>query len=184
MPSPARRPASKPQAAAAAPRLAPVPEPTPSLDLVRSLVKDLEKVSSRGGSVLYDREPQKYGFPSGQHGSFDQEIHDNLWRFNLTSTARGLLDHFMARHDENCQMPVTQAKLAARFECHQSKISRALGQLDKHNFAWKARRGVIQVNPLYTYRFRSSSHRAVLAALGTEMLKKRRITIPGSGGQS
>ncbi|MEU6756031.1 hypothetical protein [Streptomyces sp. NPDC046685] len=183
MPTPARRPASKPLAVAK-PRLAPVPEAPPSLDLVRSLVKDLEKVASRGGSVLYDRAPQKYGFPSGQHGSFDQEIHDNLWRFNLTSTSRGLLDHFMAQHDENCQMPVTQAKLAERFECHQSKISRALGQLDKHNFAWKVRRGIIQVNPLYTYRFRSNKHHALLSMLGAETLKKRRITIPRPGGQS
>ncbi|MFJ6722387.1 hypothetical protein [Streptomyces sp. NPDC091259] len=144
----------------------------------------LGQVATNGGVLSVEPRKQKYGFQSGQHGSFDQEIHDNLWRFDLSSMARGLLDHFMAQHDVNCQMAITQAKLAVKFECHQSKISRALGQLDKHNFAWKARRGIIQVNPLYTYRFRSNKHREVLVMLGPETLKKRRIKIPGPGGQA
>lgn len=181
MPTPARRPAPQPVAPQ---RLASVPAPVPSEDLLRNMVRAFADVAANGGTINADPPKQKYAFYSGNHTSVDNVIQANLWRFRLTDTARNILDHMVTGHDEAGQIQATQKELAAYFGCSQPKVSKALGELGKHNFAWKVRRGVLQVNPTYTYRWGSRKHRSLMTRLGAATLRERTIVIPEPGRPS
>jgi CRP-like cAMP-binding protein len=144
----------------------------------RRLIETLARISRTGGSYQFAPPPKRYGFPGGTHLNSSQEITLNLWRFKLTTTARDVLDHMTVTHDEHGIVAVTQSALAAYFECSQAKISRALGQLSRHHFVWKARRGQYQLNPRYAYRFSSRKHAILVARLGKVTLKEHAIVIP------
>jgi hypothetical protein len=182
VPTPARR-----SAAAATPpltarqRLAPVPPPAPSDDVLRDMVKALDKVATNGGVITQDPPKQPYEFASGQHTSLDADIQTNLWRFGLSPMARDLLDHMATQHNVRGEVVATQKELATYFGCSQPKVSKALTQLDKLHFAWKVRRGVVQVNPTYAYRWGSKKQRALIARLGAKFLRERTIVIPEAG---
>lgn len=148
------------------------------------MVKALDNVAANGGTISADPPKQKYQFYSGTHTSVDQVIQANLWRFGLTSMARNLLDHMSTEHDEDGQLRATQKQLADHFGCSQPKVSKALGELFTHNFAWKARRGVLQVNPTYTYRWGSRKHRSLMTKLGAATLREHTIVIPEPGRPS
>ncbi|QFG13288.1 helix-turn-helix DNA binding domain protein [Streptomyces phage Gilgamesh] len=162
-------------------RLAPVPPPAPSTDVLRDMVKALDKVATNGGVISSDPPKKAYQFASGQHISLDMDIQTNLWRFGLTPMAQALLNHMATQHNEQGELHATQKELAAYFECSQPKVSKALTQLDKLHFAWKVRRGVLQVNPTYAYRWGSRKQRALIARLGAKFLRERTIVIPEAG---
>ncbi|MFE1444275.1 hypothetical protein [Streptomyces sp. NPDC058739] len=148
------------------------------------MVEALDKVAANGGTITADAPKQKYQFFSGNHTNVDQVIQANLWRFGLTGMARNLLDHMSTEHDEDGQVRATQAQLAVYFGCSQPKVSKALGELFKHHFAWKIRRGVVQVNPTYTYRWGSRKHRSLMIKLGAKTLREHAIVIPEAGRPS
>ncbi|MFH9677409.1 helix-turn-helix domain-containing protein [Streptomyces sp. NPDC017405] len=148
------------------------------------MVKALDKVASNGGAILADPPKQKYQFYSGNHTSVDQAIQANLWRFGLTGMARNLLDHMSTEHDMDGQLRTTQKQLADHFGCSQPKVSKALGELFTHHFAWKVRRGVLQVNPTFTYRWGSKKHRSLMTKLGAKTLREHTIVIPEPGRPS
>jgi Firmicute plasmid replication protein (RepL) len=175
VPNPSRRSASSlgdPQ------RLAPVPQPMPSEDVLREMVRALGKVAANGGRIDSDPPKQPYEFASGNFTSVDEEIQANLWRFGLTAMARTLLDRMTTDHDEDGRLKATQKQLADDYGCSQPKVSKALGELTKHHFAWKVRRGVLQVNPTYTYRWGSKRQRSLMSALGEQTLREHTIVIP------
>ncbi|MEU2968983.1 replication/maintenance protein RepL [Streptomyces ardesiacus] len=145
------------------------------------MVKALDKVATNGGIISSDPPKQKYQFASDQHISLDHDIQTNLWRFGLSTMARDLLDHMATQHDEQGELHATQKELAAHFGCSQPKVSKALTQLDKMHFAWKVRRGVLQVNPTYAYRWGSRKQRALIARLGAKFFRERTIVIPEAG---
>lgn len=64
-----------------------------------------------------------YAFPGGRHLNLSQEIQLNLWRFQLTTVARDVLDHLSVTHDENGITVVTRSALARYFGCSQTKSS-------------------------------------------------------------
>lgn len=179
MAQPARRQAGPlPQQSA---RLAPVPPPASAVDGTRSahlILKSLEKISRNGGHFTADPPAKRYGFAGGTHTNVSQVLQENLWRFNLSSPARNLLDHMSVAHNEEGVVAAKQEALATYFGCSQSKISRALTELSQHHFTWKVKRGEYQLNPTYAYRFSSTKHRALLRRLGTETLKAHKIVIP------
>ncbi|MGW2181230.1 hypothetical protein ACWCXX_24655 [Streptomyces sp. NPDC001732] len=148
------------------------------------MVKALDKVASNGGTILAEPPKRSYQFFSGTHTSVDQELQACLWRFKLPEMSRNLLDHMTTEHDEDGQIRSTQKDLAAHFGCSQPKVSKSLGHLFKHNFAWKVRRGVIQVNPMYTYRWGSRKHRALMNKIGAATLREHTIMIPEPGRPS
>ena len=166
-------------------RLAPVPQPVRSEPEDRShdLLKALERISANGGTFTADPPRKRYAFPGGTHLNVSQQIHENLWRFQLSPMARDLLDHFVATHDEEGMVKATQQSLGAYFGCHHSKISRAIKVLDGHNFAWKHRQGRYQLNPTYAYRWGSRKHHALTARI-KDVLKTREINPPLSERKS
>jgi hypothetical protein len=145
------------------------------------MVKALDKVATNGGVITQDPPKKPYEFASGQHISLDTDIHANLWRFGLSPMAQNLLNHMATQHDQEGELHATQKELATYFGCSQPKVSKALTQLDKLHFAWKVRRGVLQVNPTYAYRWGSRKQRALIARLGVEFLRERTIVIPEAG---
>ncbi|MGC3001429.1 hypothetical protein ACPF8X_24410 [Streptomyces sp. G35A] len=149
--------------------------------MLRDMVRALDKVASNGGIISSDPPKQKYQFASGQHISLDADIQANLWRFGLSPMARDLLDHMATQHNEEGELRTTQKELATHFGCSQPKVSKALTQLDKLHLAWKVRRGVLQVNPTYAYRWGSRKQRALIARLGAKFLRERTIVIPEAG---
>lgn len=160
-------------------RLSPVPDPSHKVvqDQSPALLKALEKIGRNGGT-FHSKPPAKpYAFPGGTHLAISDEVHQNLWRFELTPMARHLLDHFTAAHDEDGIVTASQQELGRYFGCHHSKISRAIKLLDQHNFAWKARQKRYQLNPLYAYRWGSERHRALSIRL-KKVLAERQITPP------
>ncbi|MEV7617080.1 hypothetical protein [Streptomyces sp. NPDC089799] len=178
MVQPVRQPASVPQQA----RLAPAPLAPAAFDpqgINRQLVKALQNISRNGGMITADAPPKRYGLQGGTHVNVSQTLVENLWRWKLPATARDILDHMAATHDEDGVVKVSQKALGEHFECSQSKISRSIGVLSKHHFVWKAaRRGCYQLNPTYAYRFGSRKHHALLARLGEDVLNAHTIVVP------
>lgn len=160
-------------------RLPPVPDPSHSVpeDQSHNLLKALEKISRNGGTVVADPPRKGYAFPGGKPLALSTEIHENLGRFKLSPMARDLLDHMVATHDEDGLVQATQQSLDAYFGCHQSKISRAMRTLDKHNFAWKHKQAHYRLNPYYAYRWGSHKQRALVARI-TDVLRARTIQPP------
>ena len=159
------------------PSAAPHPSRSIPEDLSRTLLQTLEKISRNGGTIVADPPRKGYAFPGGKHLALSTEIHENLWRFKLSPMARDLLDHIAATHDEDGLVQATQQSLGSHFGCHQSKVSRALRALDKHNFAWKHKQGHYQLNPCYAYRWGSRKQHALVARI-TDVLKARTIQPP------
>lgn len=175
---PLRRSAESPAKAA---RLSPAPSPPNTVDGVesaRQLLKKLEDLARKGGTFSTNPDVKPYAFYGGQHVSTSQVIQDNLWKFGFSETARNVLDHMTVHHDAQALVEMTQGSLAVKFGCSQSKISRSIGQLSKHNFAWKERRGVYRLHPLYSYRWGSVKQRKLLKELGEKTLTKYEIVIP------
>ncbi|MFI9155718.1 hypothetical protein [Streptomyces sp. NPDC053367] len=148
------------------------------------MVSALDRVAANGGYISADPPKRKYGFASGQHINLDTGIQNNLWRFGLTTTARNLLDLMATEHDKDGQIRSTQKQLAEHFMCSQPKISKAMNELFSYHFAWKIRRGVVQVNPTYAYRWGSRNHRSLISKLGKQTLKEHAIVIPEAGRPS
>ncbi|MEV6312589.1 helix-turn-helix domain-containing protein [Streptomyces sp. NPDC051840] len=178
MAQPARRSYESPVEAV---RLSPVPQPPDSangIETARRLVRSLEQIARKGGTFSTGPEARAYGFLGGRHLSMSQIIQDSLWSFELSTTARNVLDHMTVHHDDHGIVTATQSKLAEHFGCSQSKISRAMSQLTAHHFTWKERRGQYRLNPLYSYRFGSRKHIRLLEEIGPEKLAEHAIVIP------
>lgn len=141
------------------------------------MVEALDRVSQSGGIVSFDGRKRSYGFPSKQHINMDHDLWMSLPLFRLSPAANSLFTHLVGTHDELGQVHGTQKELAEKLECSQGAVSKALKQLDGHNLAWPARKRVIQLNPLASYRFRSDKHHRLLADMGKE-LTNRTIEIP------
>ncbi|MFB7960335.1 hypothetical protein ACFC4M_09515 [Streptomyces sp. NPDC056019] len=140
-------------------------------------------MSQSGGMMSFDGRKRSYGFPSKKHINMDEDLWLSLPRFKLSQTAGALFTHLVGTHDEAGQVHGTQAELAEELECSQGAVSKALKQLDGHNLAWPARKKVIQLNPLASYRFRSDKHHELLGRMAGE-LKTRTIEIPKGRRQS
>ncbi|MEC3992021.1 hypothetical protein VSR01_00055 [Actinacidiphila sp. DG2A-62] len=178
MAQPLRRSESAPVQAG---RLAPAPAPADTFDgmeSARQLLQSLEKLARKGGTFSTNPDVKPYAFYGQQHLSMSQVIQANLWKFNLSATSRNVLDHMTVHHDDQALVEMTQASLAVKFGCSQSKVSRAVGELTRHNFAWKERRGQYRLHPLYAYRWGSRKQRALLAKLGKDTLTTKEIVIP------
>ncbi|MGW1767702.1 replication/maintenance protein RepL [Streptomyces sp. NPDC002073] len=161
----------------------PSPAPPPAdvvngMESARQLLKSLERIARKGGTFSTDPDIKPYAFYGGKHLSLSQVLQENLWKFELSLTARNVLDHMSVHHDDQALVKVTQGSLALKFGCSQSKVSRAIAQLGKHNFAWKKARGVYQLHPLYVYRWGSRKQRILLNKLGAETLAEHEIVIP------
>ncbi|MFJ2745448.1 hypothetical protein ACIO3O_37965 [Streptomyces sp. NPDC087440] len=156
--------------------LGPAPAASPSAG--QRLVETLERISRNGGHVQYDPAPRPYRLRGGTHLNASQELHGSLWRFHLSATARDILDHLSVAHDEDGITAVTQKQLAHYFRTSQPTISRALAELARHHFIWKARRGHYQLHPLYAYRFSSRKHRRLIERLGPATLEAHKIVVP------
>ncbi|MFB7453900.1 hypothetical protein [Streptomyces sp. NPDC056194] len=168
------------EAPAEAPRLVPAPPPSDAvngMESARDLLKRFEKLAKKGGTFSTNPEVKPYVFYGTQHLSMSQVIEDNLWKFDLSTMSRNVLDHMKTHHDEQALVQMTQSSLAAKFGCSQSKVSRAIGQLSRHNFTWKERRGVYRVHPLYAYRWGSVKQRRLVKSLEKVLLNKE-IVIP------
>ncbi|MCB5181892.1 hypothetical protein [Streptomyces antimicrobicus] len=174
---PLRRRAEAPVKAS---RLAPVPPPMDAvngMESARDLLTRLERLAKKGGTFTQDPEKRPYVFYGGQHLSVSQVIEDNLWKFEFNSMARNILDHMKAVHDDQGLVEVTQCELAVKYGVSQSKVSRGIGELSRHNFTWKEQRGVYRLNPLYAYRWGSVKQRRLVKALETVLLEHE-IVIP------
>jgi hypothetical protein len=176
---PARQPATVPAQVARLAAILPgaaVPEPHA---VNRQILKALERIGRNGGVIAADPPPRRYGLHGGTHVNISQVLCENLWRFRLPPTARDILDHMAATHDEQGLVTAGQKELGRHFGCSQAKISRCLAMLVRHHFVWKAsRRGVYQLNPAYAYRFGSRKHHALLERLGQETLDAHAIVVP------
>ncbi len=175
---PLRRRAESP---AKATRLSPAPPPATTVDGVesaRQLLKKLEELARKGGTFSTSPEVKPYAFYGSQHMSTSQVLQDNLWKFGFSEAARNVLDHMTVHHDVEALVTMTQSSLAVKFNCSQSKISRAMAQLSKHNFAWKEQRGLYRLHPLYSYRWGSAKQRRLINRLGEKTLTKYEIVIP------
>lgn len=160
-------------------RLSPVPDPPSRApeDQSQNLLKTLEKISRNGGTFHADPPLKRYAFPGGTHLTLSDQIHSNLWRWGLSPMARALLDLMAAEHDEDGLVKATQQSLGKHFNCHHSKINRAMKVLDRYNFAWKYRQGWYRVHPTYAYRWGSRKQHALIMKIADE-LKSRKIEPP------
>ncbi|MCX4721969.1 hypothetical protein OG818_40475 [Streptomyces virginiae] len=177
MAQPVRRSAEVPVKAS---RLAPAPPPTDAvngMESARDLLTRLERLAKKGGTFTQDPERKPYVFYGTQHLSMAQVIEDNLWKFELTAMSRNVLDHLKTNHDDEALVEMTQSKLAVKFGCSQSKVSRAIAQLSHHNFTWKERRGLYRLHPLYAYRWGSVKQRRLVKSL-EKVLLEHEIVIP------
>ncbi|MFK0182177.1 hypothetical protein ACIQVR_40205 [Streptomyces xanthochromogenes] len=176
MAQPLRRSA---EASAKVSRLAPAPPPADAvngMESAKQLLKRFEKLAN-GGTFTKDAPRRPYVFYGTQHLSMAQVIEDNLWKFDLTTMSRNVLDHLKTHHDDEALVEMTQSSLAVKFNCSQSKVSRAIAQLSRHNFTWKERRGVYRVHPLYAYRWGSDKQRRLVRSLEKTLLAHE-IVIP------
>ncbi|MGW5355988.1 hypothetical protein ACWERV_36450 [Streptomyces sp. NPDC004031] len=178
MAQPLRRSA---QAPAKVSRLVPAPPPQQDavngMESARDLLKRFEKLAQTGGTFTTDPERRPYVFYGRQHLSTSQVIQENLWKFKLSATSRDVLDHMVTNHNDQALVEMTQSSLAVKFGCSQSKVSRAVGQLSRHNFTWKERRGVYRLHPLYAYRWGSGKQRQLVKSLEKALLAHE-IVIP------
>ncbi|MFD9339937.1 hypothetical protein ACFWBF_37030 [Streptomyces sp. NPDC060028] len=166
-------------AEAVRPTLAPPPvHAVNGMETARQLLKSLEKIARKGGTFSTDPEVRPYAFYGSKHLSSSQVLQENLWKFGLSQMSRNILDHMSANHDGQALVQMTQSSLAAKFGCSQSKVSRAIAQLSKHNFAWKERRGEYRLHPLYTYRWGSRKQHRLLNTLGATTLAAHEIIVP------
>ncbi|WP_030990094.1 replication/maintenance protein RepL [Streptomyces sp. NRRL WC-3744] len=177
MAQPLRRSAEAP---AEASRLSPAPPPSDAvngMESARDLLRRFEKLAKKGGTFSTNPEVKPYVFYGTQHLSMAQVIEDNLWKFDLSTMSRNVLDHLKTHHDDQALVVMTQSSLAVKFGCSQSKVSRAISQLSRHNFTWKERRGVYRVHPLYAYRWGSVKQRRLVKSL-EKVLLEHEIVIP------
>ncbi|MEV5567973.1 MULTISPECIES: hypothetical protein [unclassified Streptomyces] len=160
--------------------LAPAPE------LEQDYVNGLESAAallskfnelSKGGSFSYDRKRRPYAFYGTNHSSVSDVLQANLWKFRLTTVARDVLDYLVTHHDKQALVETTQAKLGEHFCCSQTKVSKAIGELTRHNFTWKEKRGLYRLNPLYAYGWGSDHHRTLVVSL-QKVLLEHQIEIP------
>ncbi|GAA2464093.1 replication/maintenance protein RepL [Streptomyces mauvecolor] len=158
--------------------VSPSTETVNGLETARQLLKSFEKIARKGGTFTTDPDIKPYAFYGGKHLSLSQVVQDNLWKFGLSETSRNVLDHLSVHHDDRGLVEMTQRGLAVKFGCSQSKVSRAIGQLSKHNFTWKERRGLYRLHPLYAYRWGSRKQIRLLNELGEETLAEHEIVIP------
>lgn len=165
------------------PALAPVPAPerdsVNGLESARDLLNQFKELA-KGGTLTYDRKRRPYAFFGSNHSSVSATLQANLWKFRLTMVARDVLDYMVTHHDKQALVETTQAKLGEHFCCSQTKVSKAIGQLSRHNFTWKERRGLYRLNPLYAYGWGSDDHRALVVSL-QKVLLEHRIEIPTGG---
>ncbi|GAA1311789.1 hypothetical protein GCM10009647_035850 [Streptomyces sanglieri] len=68
-------------------------------------------------------------------------------------------------------------ELGEHFECSQTKVSKAIAQLTRHNFTWKEKRGLYRLNPLYAYGWGSDNQRVLVVSLQKDLLAHQ-IEIP------
>ncbi|MEU3787537.1 hypothetical protein [Streptomyces sp900129855] len=177
MAQPLRRSAEAPVNAS---RLAPAPPPADAvngMESARDLLKRFEKLAKKGGTFSTNPEVKPYVFYGTQHLSMSQVIEDNLWKFKLSGMSRDVLDHMKTNHDVEALVEMTQSELAVKFDVSQSKVSRAIAQLSRHNFTWKERRGVYRLHPLYAYRWGSVKQRRLVKSLEKTLLAHE-IVIP------
>ncbi|MGW8882025.1 replication/maintenance protein RepL [Streptomyces mirabilis] len=162
------------------PPLAPVPEPkrdyVNGLESAAALLTKFKELS-KGGTLTYDRKRRPYAFYGTNHHSVSDAIQANLWKFRLTMVARDVLDYMVTHHDKKGLVTTTQAKLGEHFCCSQTKVSKAIGELSRHNFTWKEKRGVYQLNPLYAFRWGSDKQRELVVEL-QDVLLEHQIEIP------
>ncbi|RPK23507.1 hypothetical protein EES37_37770 [Streptomyces sp. ADI91-18] len=174
---------SSAQTPSKAPQLAPVPAPERNsvngLESARDLLNQFQKLA-QGGSLSYDRRRRPYAFYGGNHSSVSDALQANLWKFQLTTVARDVLDYMVTNHDKEALVKATQAKLGDHFGCSQTKVSKAMGQLMRHNFTWKEKRGLYRLNPLYAYGWGSDLHRVLVMSLQKDLLAHQ-IEIPTVG---
>ncbi|MFJ2154190.1 hypothetical protein ACIOHB_36215 [Streptomyces microflavus] len=165
------------------PQLAPVPEPgqdyVNGLESAEALLTKFRELS-RGGTLTYDRRRRPYAFYGTNHLSVSGVLQANLWKFRLTTVARDVLDYMVTNHDTKGLVTTTQVKLGEHFCCSQTKVSKAIGELSRHNFSWKEKRGVYQLNPLYAFRWGSDKHRELVMSL-QDVLLEHQIEIPTVG---
>ncbi|MBO8196480.1 hypothetical protein ITI46_33340 [Streptomyces oryzae] len=161
-------------------RLAPAPPPSDTvngMESARDLLKRFEKLAKRGGTFSTNPDVKPYVFYGSRHLSASQVIHENLWKFKFSTMSRDVLDHMATNHDDQALVQMTQTSLAKKFGCSQSKVSRAIGQLSRHNFTWRERRGVYRLHPLYAYRWGSVKQRRLVKSLEKTLLEHE-IVIP------
>ncbi|MEE1736394.1 hypothetical protein PUR49_07755 [Streptomyces sp. BE147] len=165
------------------PPLAPVPEPerdyVNGLESAAALLTKFKELS-KGGTLTYDRKRRPYAFYGTTHSSVSDVLQANLWKFRLTMVARDVLDYMVTHHDKKSLVMTTQAKLGEHFCCSQTKVSKAIGELSRHNFTWKERRGQYRLNPLYAFRWGSDDHRNLVVEL-QDVLLEHQIEIPTVG---
>ncbi|EST17886.1 hypothetical protein [Streptomyces roseochromogenus] len=177
MAQPLRRSAEAP---AKASRLVAAPPPADvvnGMESAQDLMRRFEKLAKKGGTFSTNPEVKPYVFYGPQHLSLSWVIQENLWKFKLSAMSRDVLDHMTTNHDAQALVKMTQSSLATKFGCSQSKVSRAIGQLSRHNFAWKEQRGLYRLNPLYAYRWNSTKQRRLVKSLEKTLLAHP-ITIP------
>ncbi|WP_449479799.1 hypothetical protein [Streptomyces avidinii] len=162
----------------APPASAPPPDHVNALQSAQQLMKSLEKIAQKGGTFTTDPDIKPYAFYGTKHLSLSQTLQENLWKFGLSPTARNILDHMTTHHNDQALTEITQKDLAAKFGCSQSKISRAITQLTRHNFTWKETRGTYRLHPLYAYRWGSRKQHTLLTTLGHNTLTHHQILIP------
>ncbi|MFE4263440.1 hypothetical protein [Streptomyces sp. NPDC056883] len=142
------------------------------------LLDALSKISRQGGMISSDGEKQDFNLLGGKFFIAESvALEDNLWRFGLPLMSHHLFSHFKANHDDEGQTKVTQAELGRHFNCHHSKINRALKALDAVNLAWKAKQGLYQLHPGAAYRWGSRRQRALVDKM-RPVLTDRPIVIP------
>ncbi|MFD3533329.1 hypothetical protein [Streptomyces sp. NPDC058664] len=160
--------------------LAPVPTPerdsVNGLETARDLLNQFSELT-KGGTLTYDRRRRPYAFYGGNHSSVSDTLQANLWKFRLTTVARDVLDYMVTHHDKQALVETTQAKLGEHFECSQTRVSKAIAQLTRHNFTWKEKRGLYRLNPLYAYGWGSDNQRALVVSLQKDLLAHQ-IEIP------
>ncbi len=163
--------------------LAPAPEPerdyVNGLESAAALLNKFKELS-KGGTLTYDRKRRPYAFYGTNHSSTSDVLQANLWKFRLTTVARDVLDYMVTHHDRQALVKTTQAKLGEHFCCSQTKVSKAIGELTRHNFTWKEKRGLYRLNPLYAYGWGSDHHRELVVSL-QDVLLEHQIEIPTVG---
>ncbi|MEW2308908.1 hypothetical protein AB0918_09780 [Streptomyces sp. NPDC006864] len=162
--------------------LAPAPEPerdyVNGLESAAALLSKFKELS-KGGTLTYDRK-RPYAFYGTNHHSVSDVLQANLWKFRLTMVARDVLDYMVTHHDNKGLVKTTQAKLGEHFCCSQTKVSKAIGELSRHNFTWKEKRGQYRLNPLYAFGWGSNHHRVLVVEL-QDVLLEHQIVIPTVG---
>ncbi|MFI1521371.1 hypothetical protein [Kitasatospora cineracea] len=115
---------------------------------------------------------------SGAWVATDRELLANVWRFDFTKHERAVLDIMTAETDEAGQWRGTQSELARILRCSQGSVSKAIGEPEAANFAWKVVRCLYQVNPDWAFGWGSEAHRRSIARIGRAVMDMKRTKIP------